>query len=269
MQGPEFGLHLNLTKCELFWPSGDFFPNLPTDIKRVTSLELLGSPLWGDDIFFNDFLSSRIDKVALTQEKLSLLDDPQVELHLLRSCLSSCKIIHLLRTVPITILKPFLLQFDHNLRSCLGRIMQRSLFNTSWRQASLPFRLGGLGLRESAFSASPAFLGSCNSVRELASTLLSVDINQLSFPNEEDAAILLSESGISSGHLLFSASQKDLQATLDKHLFDNLFASFGIRDQARLTALSHTSSGWLKAIPRVSLGLAIPGPEFVIGLRIW
>ena len=100
-------------------------------------------------------------------------------------------------------------------------------------------------------------MGSCNSVRELASTLLSVDINQLSFPNEEDAATLLSESGISSGHLLFSASQKDLQATLDKHLFDDLFASFGICDQARLTALSHpsgTSSGWLKAIPRVSLG---------------
>ena len=96
--------------------------------------------------------------------------------------------------------------------------------------------------------------------------------NQLSFPNEEDAATLLSESGISSGHLLFSASQKDLQATLDKHLFDDLFASFGIRDQARLTALSHpsgTSSGWLKVIPRVSLGLAIPGPEFVIGLCIW
>ena len=67
--------------------------------------------------------------------------------------------------------------------------------------------------------------------------------------------------------MLFSASQKDLQATLDKHLFDDLFASFGIRDQARLTALSHpsgTSSGWLKAIPRVGLGLAIPGPEFVM-----
>ena len=134
-------LHLNLTKCEVFWPSGDFFPNLPTDIKRVKSLELLGSPLWGDDIFFNDFLSSRMDKVALTQEKLSLLDDPQVELHLLRSCLSSCKIIHLLRTVPFTILKPFLLQFDHNLHSCLGRIIQCSLFDTSWRQASLPFQL--------------------------------------------------------------------------------------------------------------------------------
>ena len=130
--------------------------------------------------------------------------------------------------------------------------------------------MGGLGLRESAFSASPAFLGSCNSVRELASILLSVDVNQLSFPNEQDAATLFSD--ISSGHSPFSTSQKDLQATLDQLLFDDLFTSFGIRDQARLTALSHpsgTSSGWLKAIPRVSLGLAIPRPEFVIGLRIW
>jgi len=31
---------------------------------------------------------------------------------------------------------------------------------------------------------SAAFLGSCNSVCELASTFLSVDISQLSFPNE-------------------------------------------------------------------------------------
>jgi len=66
--------------------------------------------------------------------------------------------------------------------------------------------------------------------------------------------------------------QQDLQAAIDQRLFDNLFASFSIRDQARLMALSHpsgTSSGWLKAIPRACLGLAIPGPEFIIGLRLW
>jgi len=269
-RGPEFGLHLNLSKCELFWPSGDSFPNFPTDIKRVKNLELLGSPLWGDDAFFSEFISSCSEKVAASQEKLSLIDDPQVELHLLRSCLSSCKVIHLLRTVPFTILKPLLYQFDHNLRSCLGRIMQCSLSDASWQQASLPFRLGGLGLRESTYSAFPAFLGSCNGVRELASIILSIDINQLSFPNEKDAATFLSD--FFDNHSLFTASQRDLQATLDQHLFDNLFKTFCIRDQARLTALSHpsgTSSGWLKAIPRVSLGLAIPGPEFVVGLRIW
>ena len=48
-------------------------------------------------------------------------------------------------------------------------------------------------------------------------------------------------------------------------------APANIRDQARLTALSHSSGcgGWLKAIPQSSLGLAIHGPEFVVGLRLW
>jgi len=41
-------------------------------------------------------------------------------------------------------------------------------------------------------------------------------------PNEQDAAALFSDY---SGVLLFSATQ---QATLDKRLFDDLFASFGI-----------------------------------------
>ena len=38
------------------------------------------------------------------------------------------------------------------------------------------------------------------------------------------------------------------------YLFDNLFASFGIRDQACLISLSHPSR-WLIAIPQVSLCL--------------
>jgi len=101
----------------------------------------------GDNDFFEDFLSSRIDKVASTQGKLSLMDDPQVELHLLHSCLSSCKIIHLLYTVPFCVSKPFLLTFDHNLHNCLRRIVQCSLSDISWCQASLPFQFGGLGLR--------------------------------------------------------------------------------------------------------------------------
>ena len=135
-------LHLNLFKCELFWPSVDSFPNF-------TGLELFGTPLWGDNGFFKDFLFSRINKVVSIQGKLSLLDDPQVELLLLRSC--------------------------------------RSLSDISWCQVSLPFRFGGLGLRESVVCASAAFLGSCNGIRVLVSTLLSIKVDQLSFPNEQDA----------------------------------------------------------------------------------
>ena len=41
--GLQFCLHLNLSKCELFWPSGDSFPDF---INRASEgLELLGSPI--------------------------------------------------------------------------------------------------------------------------------------------------------------------------------------------------------------------------------
>jgi len=39
--------------------------------------------------------------------------------------------------------------------------------------------------------------------------------------------------------------------------------------QPFLTLQVLASSGWLKAIPQSSLGLAIHGPEFVVGLRLW
>jgi len=55
-RGPGFGLHLNLSKWENFWPSGDVsFPDFPPDIKQVDGLELLESPLWGPDAFFRKF----------------------------------------------------------------------------------------------------------------------------------------------------------------------------------------------------------------------
>ena len=49
-KGPRFGLHINLGKCEMYWPSGDItFPQFRTEIHRLTDgLELLSSPvsLW-------------------------------------------------------------------------------------------------------------------------------------------------------------------------------------------------------------------------------
>ena len=104
----------------------------------------------------------------------------------------------------------------------------------------------------------------------MSSSLLSADVNQLIFPYEEAAVTLFSRT--SGNPSILPSSQQDLQAIIDQSIFDNLYATLSIRDQARLTALAHpsgTSSGWLKAIPKACLGLAIPGPEFVIGLRLW
>ena len=85
------------------------------------------------------------------------------------------------------------------------------------------------------------------------------------FPNEEHAVATFER--FTSDIFIPSATQQDLQALLDQNQYDQLFASFDIRNRARLTALSHssgTSSGWLKAIPQVSLALAIPGLSLLL-----
>ena len=84
--------------------------------------------------------------------------------------------------------------------------MNFSLSDPSCCQASLPFRLGGLGFRESIQSAAAAFIGSGNSICDLAARLLFIASNQLHFPDEDVAAAMFSDIPIS------SALQHDLQA---------------------------------------------------------
>ena len=147
----------------------------------------------GNNSFFNQHLSAHLAKVAAAQDSITILEDPQVELHLLCSCLGSCEVIHLLRTVPLNVLRFFLKHFDANLRNCLSRILQCSLPDDSWNQATLPFHLGGLDLRSSYHSTSAAFLGSCNSIDLLVSQLPSQDFHDFSFPAEDQAVALFNE----------------------------------------------------------------------------
>ena len=112
--------------------------------------DFLGSPLWGSEDFFNTSLSTRIDKIWESQQRLQDIEDPQVELLLLRSCLSLCKLNHILRTVPSDRVLGQLQPFDINLRKTLESIVDCSLSESSWQQATLPIRLGGLGLREAS-----------------------------------------------------------------------------------------------------------------------
>ena len=56
--GPSFGLFLNKKKCELYWPAGDqSFSDFPSEIRRPSAgLDLLGSPVWGSEDFYNSLL---------------------------------------------------------------------------------------------------------------------------------------------------------------------------------------------------------------------
>ena len=62
LRGPSYGLHPNLSKCEVFWPSGDqSFMDFPPAVKRVMlpqagGIDFLGSPIWGSPEFLSAFV---------------------------------------------------------------------------------------------------------------------------------------------------------------------------------------------------------------------
>ena len=286
LRGPSYGLHPNLSKCEVFWPSGDqSFTDFPPAVKRVVlpqagGIDFLGSPIWGSPEFLSAFVGSVVDRVSALQERLRDLGDPQVELHLLRSCLGVCKLNHLLRTIPPGCVDSELLRFDDNLRHSLSSICNASISDQSWLQATLPCSLGGLGLRGAYRASSAAFLGCCISSFALCSQLLSAysgsSISISSIPGKELAISCLS--ALLSGTPImevpasqFSEAQRLYQFQLDTCQSSSLLSSCSLRDQARIRAISShpCASAWLRAIPSVSLGLTMSRQEFVCSLWYW
>ena len=275
-KGPQLGLVVNLAKCELFWPSGDQdFPELPSEIKRISDDDAgleLRSPVVGTEDFFDRVVGQRVEKVLRLQDHLTDLENPQVALHLLCSCVSICKINHLLRTVPLEFASEQWTHFDNGLRLSLGRITHTSVPDQAWVQATLPCRMGGLGLRESRATQKAAFLGSCNFSRPLCHRLLE-ELQEIGTPlvGEEAARTALLEEGLDLNNVdLGNAGQHDLQVIIDAAHLQVLHTNSTLRDRARLTACAAPhASAWLRAIPAPSLGLTMSRHEFVLAVRLW
>ena len=119
-----------------------------------------------------DFVSAIIHKSSALQQLVGGLEDPQVEVHLLRSCLSTCKVSYILQTVPPGDVDIYLKQFDSNLRSNLSRILRCPISDSAWLQATLPLRLSGLDLRKTLCTSSSAYYASCFYVIALVSELI-------------------------------------------------------------------------------------------------
>ena len=274
--GPSFGLFLNKKKCELYWPAGDqSFSDFPSEIRRPSAgLDLLGSPVWGSEEFYNSYFASKVDRTLHLHSLLSSLEDPQCELHLLRSCLSICKIFHLLRTVPPDKVVHQLHAFDDGLRRFLERILCCSVCERSWLQASLPLCFGGLGLRASFRTAPAAFLASCHSSFPLIQQLLSgcsfEDLHPHSIPGVQSAFEHF-QNFLPNWSAPDSPTQTSLQAALDTDQLHQLLNASTIRDRAHLNSIytGQFTSSWLQAIPNPNLGLAIIGCEFTCALRYW
>ena len=170
------GLTMNRSKCEvighndvtraLFSASGISLP----ETSKSTAI-LLGAPLSAgqqlDQIL--DEKKQELQKLALRLKLMPSHDS----LFLLRNVLAAPRLMYLLRSAPCTD-SPVLPLYDEVLRNSLSATLNVDLDDERWRQASLPVRWGGLGVRSAGLLAPSAYLASAASTTELASSLLPV-----------------------------------------------------------------------------------------------
>ena len=175
-EGPALGLHLNVKKNEIWWPSRRSPDPFPADVDRIddAGVKLLGAPI-GTKAFTTDFVQKKLDALNSVYKLLREVNNAQVEFALFRGCLAYNKINHLLRTCPPDLLQDALVKFDDQFQSVVAEILRvPCLSDDQWDQASLPVKLSGLGVNQTKVIASSAYIGSCALTKDLVAALLGV-----------------------------------------------------------------------------------------------
>ncbi|KAL5714452.1 hypothetical protein ACHQM5_016415 [Ranunculus cassubicifolius] len=178
--GPEIGLHLNVSKTELYWPTVDNritqLKLFPEGIGRpANGVKLLGGGVSIDPEFLNELINKRAKKSQELLEAVAKLEDPQCELILLRACVGVSKLYFALRTCSPLGFQDAEDVFDTALNRALVQIVtggSKGLGELQFRLATLPIRHGGLGALAVEDIKKFAYLASFNQSRALQQVIL-------------------------------------------------------------------------------------------------
>jgi hypothetical protein len=274
VEGPRLGLHLNVKKNEIWWPSRTEPDPFPSAVERVENcgVKLLGAPI-GTEEYTTTFVTKRLKVLREVCGLLEQVDDAQIEFGLFRGCLAYNKINHLLRTCPPAVLRGAIDQFDLHFQDMLATILRvPCLAEDIWEHASLPTRFAGLGITRTKVVAGAAFLGSCALTQKLVAGLLKRESD--SFMPTEAKALLADHAGATGVDHEFSTLcetshvQRLLSNERHQAILSNVKALCGPRKQNLLLActMAHASD-WLQAPPIPGLGLSLSSDNFRAALK--
>src|SRR6218665_2019046 len=164
------GLVLNRNKCELYSNTESTETEFEGFEQMDTgSLLLLGAPLF-KGAALDKALMKHGETLGRAVTEMACLRT-QAALILLRASFGAAKLTFSLRTAPCYA-HPALGRMDDEIRRGLENILNISLNDIQWLQATLPIRDGGLGVRRVSMLATSAYLASAASTKSLVSAIL-------------------------------------------------------------------------------------------------
>ena len=278
---PQLGLQVNMEKSTL-WRSldardADSDALLPSPL-GISEIEdegfvLLGAPV-GSAAFSRSVVTARVEKLSVILSKVATLQDPQVQLALVRSCFGLPKFAYCLRTCDPAIASYEFADFDDAQCQALSSIVAAPLSTEDphWILASLPVSLGGLGLRSAAIHSAAAFIASTLQTEALVKKLLDPITSRR---DTSVAASLLTNATahattpLPSGAIDSKTPQRLLSRRVDEsrlYVLDQMTSD----ERFRITLQSVRQKGtgaYLNVIPSPALGLSIPPREFTLALK--
>ncbi|CAK0866521.1 unnamed protein product [Prorocentrum cordatum] len=138
--------------------------------EAATAPKVLGVHVGNADQAVSDFRAAVL-KVEAARASIMELDHPQCELTLQRRCLDVSQCSYILRCIGDRIPECELHRFDDSLRVGVETSLAGRLPDVGWIQATLAVDAGGIGMRESAVIALPAFIASRVSSRPLVNEM--------------------------------------------------------------------------------------------------
>ena len=180
------GLQVNPSKSELYLINPESngstqvqesFNLIMPGIKVISKsdLKLLGAPIYVEAI--EQVLKDKIQTLEFMIERLKQIDNHEA-LFLLRHCFGIPKLTYILRTAPCFMKSNILEKFDSTIKRSLISILNITIPERAYTQATLPIAYGGLGIRLATDVALAGFLSSVTASESLVNAILPITMSK-------------------------------------------------------------------------------------------
>ena len=272
----DLGLVLNDSKCEIISNDVTVIDEFRREAPNILSTRceealFLGAPI-GDQSSVTISLDKKLTEFKRLCGRLQVLNSHDA-FFLLRNCFSVPKLLYTLRSAPCYA-NHLLKQYDDSIRNTLQHILNISLSDSAWDQASLPISSGGIGVRLATDLALPAFLssvaGSLDLVKKLTPPRLHDSVGELDPYLIAAREEWLSLSSCPCPDSSISSIQKAWDSPLVNLKKENvLSAAQSQAGRARLIAAAAPHSGdFLTAVPYSSVGNRLDDSSLRIAIAL-